>query len=201
MTITEPATLATDYLMAAMAIAAAWKLRAERSRDWSMTFLFLAAASFVGGSYHGFATAMSEWMQAGAWRATLALSALSSMYLLFAGAGQFEREGRAIWWKKAGILKFLLSLAVGLAKPVFLVVLVDFTLTIAAVSAMAVARRRDLPQAAATFLAGAGLFVTGGLVQALHLSPHPSFNHNDLFHVIQIAGNCMFYLAARKGLL
>ncbi|NIM69416.1 MAG: hypothetical protein GTN86_02215 [Xanthomonadales bacterium] len=32
------------------------------------------------------------------------------------------------------------------------------------------------------------------------LAPHPAFNHNDLFHVIQILGNFMFYLCARDTL-
>jgi hypothetical protein len=38
----------------------------------------------------------------------------------------------------------------------------------------------------------------GALVQYLRLTPHPHFNDNDLFHVIQMAGVWLFF---RAGLL
>jgi hypothetical protein len=34
-------------------------------------------------------------------------------------------------------------------------------------------------------------------VQAMHLAPHPGFNHNDLYHVMQIAAMWLFYRGAR----
>ena len=35
-------------------------------------------------------------------------------------------------------------------------------------------------------------FVAAG-VQVARLAPHPQFNHNDLFHIIQIAACCVLY--------
>jgi hypothetical protein len=74
MTITEPATLATDYLMAALAIYWARDLGAQRKLDWSRTFAALAAASFVGGTYHGFQGMMAEMVRQASWQATLVFS-------------------------------------------------------------------------------------------------------------------------------
>jgi hypothetical protein len=34
-------------------------------------------------------------------------------------------------------------------------------------------------------------------VQAMKLAPHPHFNHNDLYHVIQIAAMWLFYRGVR----
>jgi hypothetical protein len=44
-------------------------------------------------------------------------------------------------------------------------------------------------------LAGLGLSAVGALVQALRIGPLGAFNHNDLFHVIQMGGLWLFYQA------
>ena len=43
-----------------------------------------------------------------------------------------------------------------------------------------------------------GLLVSilGLVIQQAHLSPHPSFNHNDLFHCVQIVSLCCLYIGA-----
>ena len=51
---------------------------------------------------------------------------------------------------------------------------------------------------AAWILAGVALSVAGGAVQVMRLAPHPRFNHNDLYHVIQMGALYLFY---RGGLL
>jgi len=45
---------------------------------------------------------------------------------------------------------------------------------------------------------GVAVAVAGALVQALRLAPHPGFNHNDLYHVIQIAAMWLFYRGAQR---
>ena len=44
---------------------------------------------------------------------------------------------------------------------------------------------------------GVAVSVVAASVQALELAPHPNFNHNDLYHVIQIAAMWLFYRGAR----
>ena len=200
MEITEPATLLTDYFMAALAVA--WYFRLGRDRempvlqDWRKVFLFLALSSFLGGSYHGYQAMLTPLVLEALWRGTLVCAALSSLFLMKAGVGQFGGSGQA-GWKKFAYLKALVILVIGQAWPDFLVVLVDFTLSLFIVSAFALLKWERAFDARAKFLAGTGLFLLGGAVQALGLAPHPAFNHNDLFHVIQILGNWMFYLCAR----
>ncbi len=203
MNISEPATLLTDYLMAGLALAWFMRLAGQRSGaalgSWRSAFLLLALSSFLGGTYHGFQAMLPPPVPDSLWRATLASAALASLFLMKAGVCQFGTRGRRAWtglaYAKAGT-----ALAVGQAWPDFLVVLADFALSVAVVAALAFPHLRAGWNAAAKFLAGTGLFVLGGTVQALGLAPHPAFNHNDLFHVIQILGNFMFYLCARDAL-
>jgi hypothetical protein len=46
-------------------------------------------------------------------------------------------------------------------------------------------------------LIAVALSVLGAGVQASGLALHRQFNHNDLFHVIQLAGSVAFYRGAR----
>jgi len=67
MTITEPATLITDYLLAAFTAALAWRLLKQfrttgvRSKYWwAAAFAASALASFTGGTVHGFSAVLSR---------------------------------------------------------------------------------------------------------------------------------------------
>jgi len=43
-----------------------------------------------------------------------------------------------------------------------------------------------------------GLSVIAGLVQASGFTLHQHFNHNDLYHLIQIAGVVLLYHGAKR---
>jgi hypothetical protein len=47
-------------------------------------------------------------------------------------------------------------------------------------------------------LAGVAVSILAGLAQASGISLHPHFNHNDLYHVIQIAAMFLFYNGLKK---
>ncbi len=47
-------------------------------------------------------------------------------------------------------------------------------------------------------LAGIAVSIAGAAVQASGLRLHEHFNHNDLYHVIQIAAMVLFYRGARR---
>jgi hypothetical protein len=46
-------------------------------------------------------------------------------------------------------------------------------------------------------IAAVAASVAAAGVQAMKLAPHPQFNHNDLYHVIQIAAMWLFYRGVR----
>ena len=203
MTITEPATLVTDYLMALLAVAFAMLLGsrpapAAHTAWWRVAFACLGASAFLGGSYHGFHESMPWWLADRLWSATVATGSLCSYAVMRAVALQWLTTGRARSWSRVALLKLGAALVAGLLHPVFAVVVWDLGATMAfALAAGATGRRRG-PRAFQFLATGVGLFLAGAVIQQAGLSPHPAFNHNDLFHVLQILGNSCFFLSARE---
>jgi hypothetical protein len=50
----------------------------------------------------------------------------------------------------------------------------------------------------AWIVTGVAVSALGALVQASGLAPHRHFNHNDLYHVIQLAAMFLLYRGARR---
>ncbi len=50
--------------------------------------------------------------------------------------------------------------------------------------------------AASWLIAGVVVSGAGAAVQLKRVAPHPRFNHNDLYHVIQVAALYLFYRVA-----
>ena len=148
--ISEPTTLLTDYILAIVSIVFGLLLLRSRTHRgtllWSIGFLSLAAAGITGGSFHGFRLMMSESAHRSLWNITLLLIGASAAFMI-SGAltGPLSRYGKNTRWHAAGL-----------------------TVSIA-----------------------------GVVIQQGHMSLHPSFNHNDLFHCVQIVALWCFYRGAR----
>src|SRR5688500_19676948 len=84
-------TVATDYLLAIAATIFGIRLWRRGARLWSIAFFFTAAASLLGGTYHGLAYEPL-------WRPTVYAIGLASLFLL-AGLGK--------WFAIFGALKFI----------------------------------------------------------------------------------------------
>jgi hypothetical protein len=74
----------------------------------------------------------------------------------------------------------------------FIFVVIDTAIGFAVVAALHVWRWNGW------ILLGIAASVAAALVQAARLAPHPSFNHNDLYHVMQIAAMVLLYRGARR---
>ncbi len=206
LSITEPATTLTDYLMAVLAIWFAVNLGRRAAagshlRWWSHAFALLAVSSLAGGTFHGFQEALSRGLAVGIWRASLLFAAFSSFATMRAVALQWLGNDRQRLWMRVAALKLTLAAAVITLQPVFLVVIADFGCTMLFAASAGIVGRARSPGAAIALATGIALFVTGAVIQQAHLSPHAAFNHNDLFHAVQILGNACFFLSARFGCL
>jgi hypothetical protein len=188
MTLHEPATLLTDYLLSALGAGLAWRLRRGVAASnlavvwWSRTLALTGLSAFVAGTYHGFAPNFEPTVSGAWWIVTLLLvnlvSAAMAMSLLHEHAG--ATPSRA--WRALIALKFLTFAAIAVLHPVFVVVIVDYGLTMLGWLAAALAGRRPWR---GWILAGIGLSVIAAIVQQARLAPSPRFNHNDLYHVLQ----------------
>jgi hypothetical protein len=76
----------------------------------------------------------------------------------------------------------------------FIAVVIDSGIALLVVAVLHAIRRDP---AWRWMVGGVAVSVVAAGVQAMHLAPHPHFNHNDLYHVIQIAAMWLFYRGAK----
>jgi hypothetical protein len=205
--ITEPMTMVTDYILAVFVLTWGYRLwrdavdRGVRSeRWWAVGFGAVGLAAIAGGTTHGFRLMLGPGGESALWWATMALIGVFAFSVLltvaWAGAGGRIRNGikglaivvlvAYLGWISLGSDDFLFAIMVyGLALVVLLVQQV-------------VGHFRSRDVAASWIVAGIAVAVIGSAVQQSGFALHRHFNHNDLYHVIQIVGAWLFY---RGGLL
>jgi hypothetical protein len=196
MNIHEPATLATDLLLAGLGGGLAWRLRKKVTPEnraaiwWCGALLAMALSALVGGLYHGFAPNFSTVVDGVWWRVVLGLICVMGLTMEVSLIREITPEGRG--WIGVVRAKFLLSVAAVMVWPDFLVAMVDYGLAMLAwVVAALVLRRRW----SGWMLSGVGLSAVAGWVQQSGWGLSPGFNHNDVFHVIQALALVGFYRA------
>jgi hypothetical protein len=203
--ITEPTTLATDYLLGAVVLCLAVRLWRRGhlagggpARLWAGAFWASAAAALLGGTHHGFILHLAPVVASSLWKGTVYAVGLAGLLLL---AGMFRATLSGPFYKVLltfAILKFLVYAVWMATHDSFRYVILDYApslLIVLLLAGLSWYRRRDT---AAPWVAGGILvsFVAAG-IQAAHLAPHPNFNHNDLYHVVQMGA---FYLLYRGGM-
>jgi len=191
--VSEPSTLLTDYLLAAVAAVLAARLwigappRALARRLWAVAFLVGAGAAAAGGTVHGFTALLSPSLHAALWAGWMIAAALCGG-LLVAGASCHALRGSARRIMLTAVAALLIA-ELGLLSQAPLTryavwagaIWIVWLLALVAWSA-----RTDpalvAPLAVGLALAGAALVVQrAGFDLAAH------FNHNDLSHVLLTA--------------
>ena len=200
--ISEPATMLTDYLLAALALPlASLLLRAGSGHDslaavlWSTGFVAIGVAALLGGTVHGFARQLGHHRRA-LWRATTLLLALAADVLVVAaGVAMLDAEAAA-WLATVMALKLALFALWMRTREHFRFVVIDQLISLAALLALqllAMPRARSAPWV----VAGVLVCFTAGLVQRSALAVR-RLNQNDLSHLVQLLG---VYLLYRGGAL
>ena len=176
MNVHEPMTVATDYLLAIFAAAFATRLWRAGARSWACAFAATAAASLLGGTYHGLAYAPL-------WKPTMYAVGLASLFLL-AGLGRVLAA--------AGLVKFVIYATWIWTHDDFKDAIYDYASPLVVVAVVAAIRKN------AWIVGGVAVSAIAALVQQSGFALHRHFNHNDLYHVIQIVALWMLH---RGGLL
>ncbi|MGI8618735.1 MAG: DUF6962 family protein [Gemmatimonadaceae bacterium] len=197
--VAEPATVVTDYLIAGACGYFAFSLAMSgASTDWVLGFVLGGLSALVGGTVHGFPELGGKRGHEVLWSLTLLLFGASAAAF---GAG-------ALSVAYVGMPRFVVQLAAVAAlgayvfsivrKPQFRTAGKMTLLMLAAFWAMSVSLAlRDYTTLAGLMVACVLLNAAGIAVQMIKLAPHPRFNHNDLFHVFQLAALWCLYLAVR----
>ena len=192
--ISEPMTLATDYLLAAVTAAAGvFTRRATRGqaarRWWAVAFIALALGAALGGTHHGFRLEAL-------WLPTVMVIGVASAAMLAGSAFATTRGGLRTGLLILAIAKLALFCAWVWQDDRFIWVVADTGLAFALVALLHALRWRE--RGSGAILAGVALSVIAGLVQASGLDLHRHFNHNDLYHVIQMVAIVAYYRGVRQ---
>jgi hypothetical protein len=204
MPLSEPATLVSDWVLAAVALWLAARLhrtgawRDGRARRlWSAAFVAGAAAALAGGAVHGFAASLTPLVHDVLWKIVLAGAGLAGT-LLLAGAAlaTFSGPWRTAFLAGAAGQLAVYLLLVSASNDVRLAVW-NGAATILALLALVLATASQAPRRLAWVLLALGLSAAGLAVQRTGIAAG-ILNHNDVCHVLQTAALWPFYRAGRR---
>ena len=202
MTIAEPSTLLTDYALAGVTGWLAYSLfrarEGQRARSfWALAFAALALAAALGGTWHGFAPAFAAIAVLLVWKATVLSVGIASFGMLAGSAFAAITGGVRKWLLVIAAVKLAVYSGWMVGHSEYLYVIADTGTALILVAALHLwSAARDRPSR--WILAGVGVSVLAAGVQASGFALHRHFNHNDLYHVIQIAAMILFYVGAKR---
>jgi hypothetical protein len=205
LTITEPVTLLTDYLLGTLALWLAFQLlqtggaaRSLARTLWAAAFFGLATASFAGGTYHGFTEPLGGAGRTLTWKLTLVSIGVVSLTLT-CGATLAAFEGfvrRAVVAFAVG--KFVVYLVWISAHDEFVYAIADYVPAMLYVLVLQARAWRQQGPSGPWIVAGVLVSFFAAAIQQSGFTLHEHFNHNDLYHLIQMLG---VYLLYRGGTL
>jgi hypothetical protein len=199
--ITEPSTLATDYMLGALSLWLAWRLRTNPGAAsqravtlWSAALAAAAAGSFAGGTYHGFKTVLSDRIASAVWTTTtIAIGAAACLLLsavLTAGVRAPARRWLliAVWAQFAGYALWMLR------HDAFVNVIVEYgsAMLVVVVLYIGVPALRRHPSAR-WIIAGIAVTFAAAAIQQSGFDVHSHLNHNDLQHLTQMVAVWLLY--------
>jgi len=190
MTITEPTTLLTDYLLAAFTAVLALRLGVYATRSvrwWAAAFWATVVASVAGGTVHGFYLVLPDIVTDSLW--VVALEAL-----LVAGFAMIA----ATWRPTLPVVFAYVLYGIWVANHQrFVFAIVGYGAALLVLTAAHLRRWIATGSAASVWmLGGVAVSVLAAVVQQAEWDLHRWFNHNDLYHVIQAVAIGMLYRGA-----
>lgn len=221
MPLAEPTTAITDFILAALSFYFADRLFADGHDRGQKSARLLAAAlgaagiaALLGGLEHGFwphdpatgglrphAVITASWAPVVArvlWIVTLVLTGSAALFLeLSVFAATLPRPWRqlASIFALGQFIAFILAVA---RTPVFLLAAADYGIGLLVVAALVTYGWWKRRSGYEPWMLGAvAISFVGAAVQMSGLTLHRHFNHNDLFHVLQMIG---LYLIFKAGL-
>jgi hypothetical protein len=197
--LSEPTTLASDWLLAGIALAFGLRLRGAGDRRrprrlWSAAFLTGAAAAFAGGVVHGFPASLGTAAHAVLWTAVLVATGLAASLVLGGTVlATVTGRGRAVLLA-AAVVQLASFVVVIAAAPQTRHAVWNGAVAIAAIFALTLAAvGQDRPRFLWIVL-GLGFSVAGLWAQRAGLT-FSVMNHNDVCHGLQAASLWPFYRA------
>jgi hypothetical protein len=196
----EPATFLTDLVLGGLSIVLGLRLvglgtspAVVSMRLWGWALVAMGVGAVLGGLSHGLGPGLEPASRRGLWRATLATLGPSSLLLLWGVSFATLDEPARTLLVVAAVIKLALYWAWLTRRDDFIVVIADHAPTMLIVLVLQAAAWSHGASSGAWVVAGVVAAMAGGVIQALRLAPGRWFNHNDLFHVVQMVSVWLFY--------
>ena len=199
--VTEPMTVATDVVLAVLAFGFAGRLASQSASAGSAAKGWLAAAmavtalaALVGALAHGTDPARAEALRDRLWRGTVYITGAIGATIVASVAFFAARGSVRVAILALAAIKLVVFERRALRRPEFTVVATDYGAALAILLAGASYEmlRRRAP-GMAWLIAGVLVSIVAAIVQVRRVALHRHFNHNDLYHVIQMAALYAFY--------
>ena len=192
--ISEPMTLATDYLLAAAAaVMAMLVLRTTGEQDsrrgWGVAFIALALGAALGGTYHG--------LRIGAlWKPTVLVLGVASAGMVAGSAVATTRGMGRLALLALAAAKLALYWTWVWRDDRYIWVVADTGSAFALVALLHLFGWRR--PGSRWIVAGVAVSIGAAAVQASGLDLHRHFNHNDLYHLVQLVALLVYYRGVRR---
>lgn len=200
-------TMITNYMITCLAcwfgtrlLIAQYSKKQLCRRSWGIGFIFIGVGTLLAGVKHGFGAYLSQTSSGLFWKGALYTTGLSVFFMF---AGTVKGSVPELKWRKPLHLYNAAALAayaiVMINNDSFLFVILDYVpamLLIFVVQVWSLVKHKST--SAKWFIAGVVVSFIGAGVQVSGFDLHPHFNHNDLYHVIQMLGLFLFYKGARN---
>ena len=193
----EPTTAITDYIIFLLGVFFGLATLAIQDSQfhqlWGLAFYSIGIGGFLGGTSHGFGPKLKEVYRKILWRFTLVFIAVTGLLITMSAALFFVTEkGENALYIITGVL--LLTYFQRIRKKDSFRSAVTFYMPLMGISLVGFAMAFYFQNMTGALSITVGLLVcvAGTVVQVMKISVHEKFNHNDLFHVIQMLG--MFFM-------
>lgn len=199
--VTEPMTVATNAILAVLAFVFAARLAHRSAAEGSSAVGWLAVAmwstgiaALIGALAHGTDPARAAALRERFWRGALYVTgfigvASVASVAFFAARGSARAALLALAAVKLVVFVYQVT-----RRPEFRIAAADYGIALAILLAGAVFEmiHREA-RGMAWLIVGVLVSLVAGAVQARKLALHRQFNHNDLYHVIQMVALYTFY--------
>jgi hypothetical protein len=184
--VNEPTTAITDFMMAALALGLGIRL----SGAWRWAFVFTSIAALTGGIYHSTPSYA-------VWKITLYSVGIATCFMIFA-ASRDAPAGLGKPLRVFAVVELALYAIWMATHDDFIFVIADYGAGMLCVALVYLLALRKTPRRSKLILGSIAIAVVGAVVQASGFTLHPRwFNHNDLYHVIQMLSLYLLYRGAQ----
>ena len=204
MSFSEPTTMATDYVLVALCAIFAWRLwrvgigGAQASVcSWSAGFVCFGLASLAGGTFHGFSMLLSQAVRQELWTLMVYAIGLASFFLLVGTLNSCIVPSVRRFVMPIPYIQLLVYVIWMATHDDFRFAIYDYAFTNLSIAALQI-HAGMTRKATSAFWLGGGVLVSfvAAAVQVSGVAIQQQFNHNDLYHVIQMGGMYLFYRGA-----